>query len=88
MLGIKENKTRISFWKNDNIRFCKLEYKKFIITNGYNKHRNYLWTTFKFDTIENGILIFKEQLLKKNIYITPNDENHIKICYTNLDKNN
>ena len=41
-MKIKQNKTRISLWLN-NERFGKIEENKLIITNGYKNTKKYLW---------------------------------------------
>lgn len=85
-MKIKENKTRISLWLNNN-RFAKIEKNKLIITSGYSKHDRVLWYIIKFSNIENCLKLLQLYLLKKQIKMSINEEKYIQKLYINHKKN-
>ena len=82
-MEIKENKTRISLWFKGK-RFSKIEPNKFIITNGYSKHNRNLWKTSRFNKIDNCLELLQNELLKRTINISLEEQQYIKKLYIKL----
>ena len=81
-MKIKENKTRISLWLNNN-RFAKIELNKLIITNGYSKHHHQCWNLYNFKNIDNCLELLHIYLLGRsiNISLKEKEKEYIKHLY-------
>lgn len=82
-MKIKQNKTRISLWLN-NERFGKIEENKLIITNGYKNTKKYLWDIKNFKTIDECLKLLLTYLKSKNSNILLSEKELIKNYYSNI----